>query len=80
MVQVFNSVIGMMMLGVCLLFTIAEVHFTLNPAMIQSGDQPVPAEFMLNDGPMLIFWCATSIGLLATLVVVARRTLIGFRR
>jgi hypothetical protein len=60
-------VLGTFVFGMGFLFAASGVYFTLNPAKLQSGTQPVPASFASGDYPRLLVWTAAAVAFAAAM-------------
>lgn len=66
--------------GLLFLFAASGVYFTLNPAVLQAGNQPDPASFESDDYPTLMAQSTAVAALAVALTWCVARTVSAFRR
>lgn len=66
--------------GLLFLFAASGVYFTLNPAVLQAGNQPAPASFEPDDFPTLAAWSTAATAFAVALAWCFARTISALPR
>lgn len=79
LLRVIALLFAVSVFGLLFLFAASGVYFTLNPAVLQAGNQPAPASFEPDDYPTLAVWSTAATAFAVALAWCVARTISAFR-